>query len=68
MLASIPRMRDHDTDPHLIRLAREDKLCVAARAIAAGERTRSEALGHREFILTDKSFEPIDPACLPLAW
>jgi altronate hydrolase len=32
-----------------------------------GEATRSEALGHREFILTYKAFEPIGPACLPLA-
>ena len=34
-------------------------------AVAAGGRTRSEDLGHREFILTYKSFEPIGPACLP---
>ncbi|USI74828.1 UxaA family hydrolase [Sphingomonas morindae] len=34
-------------------------------AVAAGERTVSEALGHREFILTYKAFEPIGPACLP---
>ena len=33
--------------------------------VAAGEATRSEALGHREFILTYKSFEPIGPSCLP---
>lgn len=32
-----------------------------------GQRTRSEALGHQEFILTYKSFEPIGPACLPAA-
>jgi altronate hydrolase len=35
--------------------------------IAAGERSVSESLGHREFILGYKSFEPIGPACLPLA-
>ncbi|MDO3384940.1 UxaA family hydrolase [Gilvimarinus sp. SDUM040013] len=35
-------------------------------AIAAGERSLSEALGHQEFILTYKSFEPIGPACLPV--
>ncbi|MDP3801897.1 UxaA family hydrolase [Brevundimonas sp.] len=35
------------------------------RAVATGARTRSEALGHQEFILTYKSFEPIGPACLP---
>lgn len=34
-------------------------------ATAAGAATASEALGHREFILTYKSFEPIGPACLP---
>lgn len=35
------------------------------RATAGGARTASEALGHQEFILTYKSFEPIGPACLP---
>lgn len=35
--------------------------------VASGERTASEALGHREFILTYKSFSPIGPACLPAA-
>jgi altronate hydrolase len=34
-------------------------------AVAAGQQTASEALGHREFILTYKSFDPIGPACLP---
>jgi altronate dehydratase large subunit len=33
---------------------------------AAGGRTVSEALGHQEFILTYKTFDPIGPACLPL--
>jgi len=33
--------------------------------VAGGERTKSEALGHQEFILTYKSFEPLGPACLP---
>ena len=32
---------------------------------AGGERTCSEAMGHQEFILTYKSFEPVGPACLP---
>jgi altronate hydrolase len=36
-------------------------------ATARGRRTRSEELGHREFILTYKSFDPIGPACLPAA-
>ncbi len=30
-----------------------------------GAMTCSEALGHREFVLTYKSFEPAGPACLP---
>ena len=34
--------------------------------VAAGGKTKSEALGHAEFILTYKSFEPIGPACLPV--
>ncbi|WP_136660510.1 UxaA family hydrolase [Nitratireductor sp. XY-223] len=34
--------------------------------VASGEKTKSEALGHTEFILTYKSFEPIGPACLPV--
>ncbi|MDD7970896.1 UxaA family hydrolase [Roseinatronobacter alkalisoli] len=35
-------------------------------ALAAGAQSRSEELGHTEFILTYKSFEPIGPACLPV--
>ena len=35
--------------------------------LATGKRTKSEELGHQEFILTYKSFEPIGPACLPAA-
>lgn len=34
-------------------------------AVAQGQQTKSEDLGHREFILTYKSFDPIGPACLP---
>ena len=35
--------------------------------VARGEKSVSEDLGHQEFILTYKSFEPIGPSCLPLA-
>jgi altronate dehydratase large subunit len=35
--------------------------------LACGGATRSETLGHQEFVLTYKSFEPIGPACLPAA-
>ena len=34
-------------------------------AVAAGQQTVSERLGHQEFILTYKHFEPIGPSCLP---
>lgn len=33
---------------------------------ASGELTASESLGHQEFIMTYKSFEPIGPGCLPV--
>ncbi len=36
------------------------------RAVAAGAATKSEALGHQEFILTYKTFEPLGPGCLPV--
>jgi len=32
-----------------------------------GQRTVSEILGHQEFILTYKSFDPLGPGCLPLS-
>ncbi len=32
---------------------------------AEGVPTASEKLGHQEFVLTYKTFEPIGPACLP---
>lgn len=35
------------------------------RDTAKGARTKSEEMGHFEFVLTYKSFEPIGPACLP---
>jgi len=34
--------------------------------VGNGDPTKSEALGHQEFILTYKSFEPLGPACLPI--
>ena len=34
-------------------------------ALGRGQRTCSEQMGHQEFILTYKSFEPLGPACLP---
>ena len=36
-------------------------------SLGQGGMTKSEELGHQEFILTYKSFEPLGPACLPAA-
>jgi altronate dehydratase large subunit len=36
------------------------------RQVAEGHPTKSEALGHQEFILGYKSFEPLGPSCLPV--
>jgi len=44
-----------------------DDIFDRVMAIAAGQRSVSEELGHREFILTYKAFEPSGPACLPRA-
>ena len=43
------------------------KCTTCILAVADGEQTKSEELGHQEFILTYKSFEPIGPACFPSA-
>jgi altronate dehydratase large subunit len=42
-----------------------EEIVALVEAVAAGGETKSEALGHREFILTYKSFEPTGPGCLP---
>ena len=42
-----------------------DEIYQLLKAIATGSPSKSEALGHQEFILTYKSFEPIGPSCLP---
>jgi altronate dehydratase large subunit len=36
------------------------------RRLSQGEPSKSESLGHQEFILGYKHFEPIGPSCLPL--
>lgn len=43
-----------------------DEIYDSLLKVAAGEPTKSEALGHAEFILTYKTFEPLGPACLPV--
>lgn len=42
-----------------------DEIYAGVLALASGEKSKSEDLGHTEFILTYKSFEPLGPACLP---
>ena len=49
----------------LDEVGREIVACV--EAVAGGAPTKSELLGHQEFILTYKSFTPAGPACLPRA-
>ncbi|PSJ43261.1 UxaA family hydrolase [Allosphingosinicella deserti] len=44
-----------------------DEIYAQVLAVAGGARTVSEALGHQEFILTYKAFDPIGPSCLPTA-
>ncbi|MDP9422273.1 MAG: UxaA family hydrolase [Pseudomonadota bacterium] len=44
-----------------------DEIYEQVLAVAAGKRSVSEAIGHQEFILTYKAFDPIGPSCLPLS-
>jgi len=41
------------------------QICERTAEVAAGALTVSETLGHREFVLGYKSFEPAGPACHP---
>jgi altronate hydrolase len=41
------------------------ELFALVTRVAAGQPTASERLGHQEFALTYKTFEPLEPACLP---
>ncbi len=43
-----------------------EEIVDLVKRLAGGTKSKSEALGHTEFILTYKSFEPIGPACLPV--
>lgn len=62
---------DMDVDAGRILEGRDDLDAVGREilelvcSIAAGAPTQSEALGHREFVLGYKSFEPLGPACFP---
>lgn len=41
------------------------EIVALVAAVAGGQLTRSEDMGHREFILTYKSFQPSGPGCFP---
>ncbi|AUN32559.1 UxaA family hydrolase [Niveispirillum cyanobacteriorum] len=41
------------------------EIVALIEAVAGGAETKSEAMGHREFILTYKAFEPSGPGCFP---
>jgi altronate dehydratase large subunit len=43
-----------------------DEIIELVERVAAGQQSASESLGHQEFVLTYKSFEPAGPSCLPL--
>jgi altronate dehydratase large subunit len=43
-----------------------DEIVAAAHSAIGGQLTISEQLGHQEFVLTYKSFEPSGPSCHPL--
>ncbi len=42
------------------------EILETVRRTAEGVPTKSEGLGHQEFILTYKTFEPLGPGCLPI--
>ncbi len=42
-----------------------DEIYDLVLQVASGAQTKSEELGHAEFVLTYKSFEPLGPACPP---
>ena len=42
-----------------------EEICDLVVEVAGGRLSASESLGHREFVLGYKSFEPIGPACHP---
>lgn len=43
-----------------------DEIYLLVNDVAAGQKSKSEDLGHQEFVLTYKKFEEIGPACLPV--
>jgi altronate hydrolase len=44
-----------------------DEIYQLLTDVVQGKQSKSEALGHQEFVLTYKKFQPIGPSCLPKA-
>ncbi len=44
-----------------------DEIYQLVSQVAQGKQSKSEELGHQEFVLTYKKFQPIGPSCLPSA-
>jgi altronate hydrolase len=42
-----------------------DEIVAQVKSTTAGTLTKSEELGHQEFILTYKTFDPTGPVCMP---
>jgi len=42
-----------------------DEIYELVREVAKGQQSKSEELGHQEFVITYKKFEGIGPSCLP---
>jgi altronate hydrolase len=43
-----------------------DRILAKVVAVASGVPSRSEALGHQEFVLAYKTYGPLGPGCLPM--
>lgn len=62
---------DMDIDAGRILEGRDDLETIGREifdlvvAVASGQVTKSESLGHREFVLGYKTFEPLGPSCFP---
>jgi altronate hydrolase len=42
-----------------------DEIVAQVKSTTGGALTKSEELGHQEFILTYKTFDPTGPVCMP---
>ena len=59
------RRRRREIEPREPRFEVGDEIVALVARVVEGGQTKSEELGHCEFILTYKTFEPTEPGCLP---